>query len=364
MIIKLWGEYIPLTNIFNIDFRFKKDFPDNFKSKIIFDTKLELPIRDSWVLIDYDTITYEVKILETRNITSFVDSDEITNIIKENKNNEILKITTVKTKYKMPDDLVLNEDTWSLLNATLDMKMYPLLLGAKGTGKTKTAMSIANARGMNFFPINCGSLFKPKQTLVGQLQVKDGATYFAEAEFLKHFTNDGDKPTLIFLNEISRIPPSAANYLMGVLDRMQGYIYIEEEGRRVYKGKNVFFIADANFGFEYSDTRNLDGAFMDRFIKFIIEVLPMDKEIQLIKKRVPDADEGDIAELVKSAIRFRKQEEKLRTSISTRQLIDMAQFLAAGFPLLMIWENVFKNLFLNGSTDEREAAQQIMDAHR
>lgn len=258
-----------------------------------------------------------------------------------------------------PSDLYISETTWELICASLTIGKYPLLIGPKGCGKTSTAQGLADATKRNFFPINCGAIFKPKQTLVGTVQAKDGSTFLVDSEFMKHFTST--EPTLIFLDELSRIPQSAANYFMTILDRKQSYLYVEEKGERIYKGPNVSFIAAANFGYEYTDTRNVDGALLDRFIKFLINYLPENEEVQLIQEKAPKANFSDIRSLVKLANQCRSK-ENLRVAVSTRQLIDMANYLETDFSINEIFDEIFVNLFYNGTMDERDTVKQMIDA--
>lgn len=297
-----------------------------------------------------------VEILETYPPDFLVPASTMQKIKEQNK---ILLNPNMKKKeisYPIPDDLFIDEKTWDFITTSIEVNKYPLLIGPKGCGKTQTAISLAEAMNLDFFPINCGSLFKPKQTLIGTTQAKEGTTYLINSEFLNYFTSE--KPTLILLNEISRIPQGAANYLMTALDRKQNYMYVEDEGRRAYKGANVHFIADANFGFEYTDTRNLDGSFMDRFIKFMVDYLPEKEEIALIMQKVPGSSLSNITDLVKRANICRKNEQ-LRTAVSTRQLLDMAEYLRQGFLFYDVMEYIFKNLFINGSSDERETIEKM-----
>lgn len=258
-----------------------------------------------------------------------------------------------------PDSLYLSKIKWQFLTTSLMIGKYPLLIGPKGCGKTSTAYDLAKATERDFFPINCGAIFKPKQTLVGTVQAKDGSTFLVNSEFMKYYTSD--KPTLIFLDELSRIPQGAANYFMTILDRLQSYLYIEEQGERVYKGKDVTFIAAANFGYEYTDTRNVDGALMDRFIKIMIDYLPEDEEIELLQNKAPKANKLDIKSLVKNANDCREAKDTLRVGVSTRQLVDMAHYLEVGFTLKDIVDEIFVNLFFNGTMDERDVVKKMFE---
>jgi nitric oxide reductase NorQ protein len=362
MVKKYWATYYRDRGI-ELDPRFKPSDPEAFKINFKFAKGITPPDKDVWILIDVEGDEV-IKINNEDEIQNFIDNKFINALINENKKNMAAEQTKkLASRFTKPEELFIPEMNWNLINATIDLGKYPLLIGPKGCGKTQTAYDLAKARGMKFYAINCGSIFKPKQTLVGQMQAKEGTTYLLSSEFLKHFTDDCEEGVLIFLDEISRIPPAAANYFMTILDRIQSYIYVEEEGRQVKRGKNVVFCAAANFGYEYSDTRNLDGALIDRFIKFMIDYLPEGEETSLIQQRVPKAAVTDIKRLVKYATMFRENAEKLRIAVSTRQLIDMAEYLPLGYDVQTIFNNIFINLFVNGSMDERDTVSKMVDSN-
>ena len=230
------------------------------------------------------------------------------------------------------------------------------------THNTVLARALAKSLDYDFYYINCGGLFKPKQTLVGSVQAKDATTYVVESEFLTHFKSD--RPTLILLDEISRIPGQAANMMMSITDREQAYVYIDELAQRVYKGKNVIFIATANFGIEYVDTRRLDVAFMDRFIPFVLRYLGESDETKLLNMKIPGLKPADIKNFVKIANILRANSETLGRSISHRRIIDMAKYLTMGFTYGEIVNNMLINLYVNGSDDRRDQVEQILSSKK
>lgn len=252
----------------------------------------------------------------------------------------------------VPEDLFINDKVWNLLAASLKLDKYTILLGPKGCGKTQVAQQLAIASNHKYVSFNMGAAFKPKQMFAGMLQAENGNTIFIESEFLKAF--QATEPTLIFLDEITRTPQVATNYLMTILDRNQSYIYIEELGKRVFKGSGVRFISAGNVGSQYTDTRTLDGAFWDRFIKLPINYLLEKEELKLVMSRAPKANKTHIKVLVERANKCRKAEESgsITSGISTRQLIDMAHYLEIGFSVDDVFENIFLNNFINGNTNE------------
>ena len=263
---------------------------------------------------------------------------------------------------KVPEDLYIDAKVWNMVAASVHLDKYVILLGPKGCGKTETAKQLAVATKMKLVSFNMGAAFKPKQMFAGMLTAKDGDTVFIESEFLTAFQSE--EPTLVFLDEITRTPQVATNYLMTILDRNQSYIYIEELGKRVYKGKGVKFICAGNVGSQYTDTRTLDGAFWDRFIKIPVNYLPKEEEEKLIAIRAPKAPKKVINELINRATKCRTAEINgaLTSGISTRQLIDMAHYAEIGFTLEDIFENIFLNNFINGNSNEIEQVKGIIQS--
>ena len=145
---------------------------------------------DLYLLLLFNTETEVIEeVLEKRDINTLLTLSEAEECLLYTPKAEFEK----KVLTTIPENLFINKTLWNFLNSTIDKKLYPLLIGPKGIGKTKTAYSIAKAKGMEFYSINCGAIFKPKQTLVGQTQLKGGETFLLESNFLKHFSSD--KPT-------------------------------------------------------------------------------------------------------------------------------------------------------------------------
>lgn len=238
-------------------------------------------------------------------------------------------------------DLCIPQRKWEFLCHTLYLGKYPFLLGPKGCGKSSVALELAEAMGMEYFAFDMGQAFKPKKMFLGGLIIGDeGKTQAIRSEFFKAFTSD--RPTLIFLDELTRIPMVAANFLMTILDRRQSYLYDEDSGVRYNKGQQVLFVAAGNTGFAYVSTQRLDSAFEDRFIKVQLSYLTPEEEAALIQQRFPlvkAAAAGQLADIAR-LLRQAEQKEALTVSLSTRQVLDAAAYLQLGYTMREVVEEV------------------------
>lgn len=243
---------------------------------------------------------------------------------------------------KHSGDLCIPQRKWEFLCHTLYLGKYPFLLGPKGCGKSSVAMELAKAMEMEYFGFDMGQAFKPKKMFVGGLVIGDeGKTKAVRSEFFKAFTSE--KPTLLFLDELTRIPMVAANFLMTILDRRQSYLYDEDTGVRYEKGKDVLFVAAGNTGFAYVSTQRLDSAFEDRFIKVQLDYLTPEEEAALMMQRYPlvKAPAANLLAEIARLLRQAEQKEALTVSLSTRQVLDAAAYLQLGYTVREVVERWF-----------------------
>jgi nitric oxide reductase NorQ protein len=211
------------------------------------------------------------------------------------------------------------------------------MTGAAGSGKTMAAKALANSLDRPEFYFNLGATQDPRSTLVGNTHfAKDSGTFFSESVFVKAIQTPD---AIILLDELSRAHPEAWNILMTVLDQGQRYLRLDEADNSptVKVAKGVTFIATANIGNEYTSTRVMDRALLDRFTIIEMGLLSKEKELALLTMLYPEAEIAmleNIANIV-SATRDEVKTEipRLSTSISTRASIEFASLVYDGFTL-------------------------------
>jgi len=239
---------------------------------------------------------------------------------------------------KKPNDLVMNPLTWKVICRNILRGKNILLTGPSGCGKSQTAFAAADAMGRELFYINLGATQDPRGALIGNTHyAKDAGTFFSESAFVRAIQTPN---TVILLDEVSRAHPEAWNILMTVLDPKQRYLRLDEAvGTPIIKvAEGVSFIGTANVGSEFTSTRVLDRALMDRFSMVEVPYLSAKEEAQLIEYLYPNL-KGSVFPLAIASIasttrdEVRSESSRISTAVSTRVSLEMAELLADGFTL-------------------------------
>jgi len=158
---------------------------------------------------------------------------------------------------------------------------------------------------------------------------------------------------------------------MTVLDANQRYLRLDEaEGSPIVKvASGVTFIATANVGNEYTSTRVMDRAIMDRFVTIEMDLLDKDSELALLKYKFPEADEyslNALAEIADTTRQLIKTDmSKVSTIISTRVNVEAAGLIYDGFTLMEAAEIAVLPYFSNdgGLDSERVFVKQLIQKY-
>ena len=237
-----------------------------------------------------------------------------------------------------PKGLIMKELKWKYLIRSAVRGKNIMMTGQAGCGKTMAAKALVKSLDRPEFYFNLGATQDPRSTLIGNVlyNKKDG-TYFSESLFVKAIQTEN---AVILLDELTRAHPDAWNILMPVLDQGQRYLRLDEaDGQQTINVANgVTFIATANIGNEYTATRQLDKALMDRFTIIEMDLLNQEEEFGLLKYMFPTVDETMLSNVsnITNLTRVEAVAENARISsgVSTRTSVEIAGLLFDGFSLL------------------------------
>jgi nitric oxide reductase NorQ protein len=291
------------------------------------------------------------------------------NLEPANSHDEIKKIIHEDSIKLKPESLVIKDIKWKYLIRSAVRGKNIMMTGPAGCGKTMAAKFLVTQLERPDFYFNLGSTQDPRATLVGNTQFnKESGTYFSESAFVKAIKTP---KAIILLDELSRAHPDAWNILMTVLDQNQRYLRLDEaEGSPIVKvAEGVTFIATANIGNEYTATRVLDRAILDRFVMIEMDVLNSEEEFGLLKKMYPEVVEDDLKAVAEIAHHSREvsrsEVAKLSNMISTRASVEMAGLLYDGFSLMEAAEVAILPFFSNdgGLESERTYVKQLVQKY-
>ena len=268
-----------------------------------------------------------------------------------------------------PATLEMSDVKWKYLVRSAVRGKNIMMVGPAGCGKTQAAKDLPKATNRPFFYFNLGATQDPRATLIGNTHFKDGQTKFDESAFVKAIQTEN---AVILLDELSRAHPEAWNILMTVLDEGQRYLRLDEDidAPTIHVASGVSFIATANIGTEYTSTRVLDRALMDRFEIIEVDILSLSQEEDLLTRRfkgdVSPALIHSVADIADATRKeWRSEDGKLTTMVSTRMTVRLCELLADGFSLTEASEVAILPFFdASGGTDsERTFVKQIIQKH-
>ena len=265
-----------------------------------------------------------------------------------------------------PKGLIMKELKWKYLIRSAVRGKNIMMTGQAGCGKTMAAKSLVNALDRPDFYFNLGATQDPRASLIGNVHFDKGkGTYFSESLFVKAIQTEN---AVILLDELTRAHPDAWNILMTVLDQGQRYLRLDEaDGQNTIKvADGVTFIATANIGNEYTATRQLDKALMDRFTILEMDVLNDEEEFGLLKYMFPTVEEealknvADITHLTR--VEAATDNPRITSGVSTRTSVEIAGLLFDGFSLMEAADiTIYPQYDATGGVDsERTFVKQIV----
>ena len=262
--------------------------------------------------------------------------DNISSVEVPTDHAEVLNF--IHSSYSLkPKMLMMSELKWKYLVRSGVRGKNIMMTGPAGCGKTMAAKSLVNSLDRPDYYFNLGATQDPRSTLIGNTHFdsKKG-TYFSESHFVKAIQTPN---AVILLDELSRAHPDAWNILMTVLDYGQRYLRLDESnGSDTIKvADGVTFVATANIGNEYTSTRVMDKALMDRFTIVEMDVLSEDEENTLLNMMFPSVDSNVLGNVAKIATLTRTESNsdtaRITSGISTRTTVELCGLLYDGFSL-------------------------------
>jgi len=273
----------------------------------------------------------------------------------------------IHTSYSLkPKGLVMSELKWKYLIRSAVRGKNIMMTGQAGCGKTMAAKALVNSLDRPDYYFNLGATQDPRATLIGNTHFdKSKGTYFSEALFVKAIQTPN---AVILLDELTRAHPDAWNILMTVLDYGQRYLRLDEQDTQatIDVAPGVTFIATANVGNEYTATRVLDKALIDRFTTIEMDVLTDDEEAGLLQYMFPHVDSDVLKNIATIAhmtrVEAKNDNARIGSGVSTRTSVELAGLIFDGFDLSEAADiTIYPQYTEDGGVDsERTFVKQIV----
>jgi nitric oxide reductase NorQ protein len=290
--------------------------------------------------------------------------------LEDNLDHKVIKDFIHDSSVKLkPVEMVMTDLKWKYLIRSAVRAKNIMMTGPAGCGKTMAAKALVKALDRPDFYFNLGATQDPRATLIGNTHFdKNKGTFFSESAFVKAIKTPN---AVILLDELSRAHPDAWNILMTVLDQGQRYLRLDEaDGSPIVKvAEGVTFVATANIGNEYTSTRVMDRAILDRFVTIEMDVLNDEQEFSLLKYMFPEVNEESLKAVAEIAHHTRTQSMsdsgKVTSMISTRASVEMAGLIYDGFDLFEAAEiSIFPFFSNDGGVDsERTYVKQLVQKY-
>ena len=308
----------------------------------------------------------------TRQGFEWIEEKEINNALQDlNPPTKTSKVKEGSLKFNStepPSDFFIDKLKWKFLIRNIEKGKNIMMTGPSGCGKTDATFRASKALQREVIYFNLGATQDPRTTLIGNTHYnKDTGTYFSESLFVRAIQQEN---AVILLDELSRAHPEAWNILMTVLDPIQRYLRLDEkdDSPTIKVAKGVSFIATANIGMEYTSTRVIDRALLDRFSIFEMTPLNEEDEYTLLRGKFPLIASELLLQLCSIIGDIRKEvisdSARISTMVSTRNTIEIAELLCDGFTLNEAAELLIFPLFPDDGIDsERVFIKQLLQKY-
>ncbi len=196
-----------------------------------------------------------------------------------------------------------------------------LLEGPVGVGKTLLAKSLAEYLSRDFVRVD-GDERLNESKLIGYwdppMVLKMG--YVDDAFIPGPLTRAATSGSVLFINELNRLPESAQNALLPVMD--EGLIHVPHLG--TIRAKDGFLIIATQNPEEDVGVLRLSEALKDRFVLVKLSYPSRDEEIDIVRSHIPKLD-IKTAQISVDIVRRTREHPSLSRGGSVRSTIDLAK---------------------------------------
>lgn len=262
------------------------------------------------------------------------------------------------------DQVILDDLSDAVTSFLAGKRTAALLRGPSGAGKTLAAQTVALRNGLPFRKFDVAGMrdFGDWTGTVSLRETTSGiVTDFSPSQFAEAIMVDGPYggiPRLVLLDEITRAETAGSmNGLTAILDGT-GTLYVPDARKSIHIDPMVMFVFTANIGASFTGTVELDEAIANRITHWVVVDYPsaaVEANI-LIEQGGLDKATADKVVAVATTIRAMAQRGEIDSSISTRQLVEVANRVTVSKRTLV---DAFRVSYIQRLSPEGAAASDV-----
>src|ERR671926_272865 len=247
----------------------------------------------------------------------------------------------------------------SVLSKAFETKLFVLIIGPKGTGKTTLVRKFASHMKKDLYSVNF-SLRTRESHLIGTKTLERGEVSFVEGMLVKSM-RDGN---MLYLDELNAAEADVLLRLDEALDDRRQLVLKEAEGQLINAASDWFVIATIN-PLSHVGTKELPPQLLSRFpIRLRLDYPPEEIELQIINQHteIDNSKIDDVKRAIKLAKVLREAAalEELYYSPSLRETIAFAKLLGTGIMSKQAAEIVYANIYDQwGEVEYRKVVDMI-----
>ena len=231
-----------------------------------------------------------------------------------------------------------------VLDKAFETKLFVLIIGPKGTGKTTLVRKFASQMKKELYSVNF-SLRTRESHLIGTKTLEKGQVNFVEGILVRSM-RDGN---MLYLDELNAAEPDVLLRLDEALDDRRQLVLKEAEGQIVNAAADWFAIATIN-PLSHVGTKELPPQLLSRFpVRLKLEYPPEDIELQIVSQHtsIESSNLDEVKRSIKLAKSLREAAalEELYYSPSLRETIAFAKLIGNGIGSRQAAEIVYANVY-------------------
>jgi nitric oxide reductase NorQ protein len=281
-------------------------------------------------------------------------------LVKKNGTLNLNNFFKEETLPSIPTNIIYNDwcNYLPILHEAYKQKLFVLIVGPKGTGKTTLVRKFAEMIKKPLYSVNF-SLRTKESHLVGATLLQNGTTKFALGIIPKSM----QEGALLYLDEVNTAEADVLIRLDEALDDRRELVLKEAGETITVKAREDWFVIATINPLTHAGTKELPPQLLSRFpVRLHLDYPPPEIEKEIIRMYVNGVNGEDLDKAIKLANKLRSaaKVEDVYYSPSIREMIAFAKLIIAGIKPRQAAEIVFANVYWQWGDAEVQKVKDLI----